>query len=241
MQNMQNYFEKGKDKFHTIIESDNRKLIDYIVSKSPDVIVLSELNKLLFQDRWLLDKNYRIFCSKQKAKFHVLMAVKKNLNGNLMSSIESKDYLNRRVAIHIDDYDMDIIGLHMPSSGERKEFFKEVFKNFKNNMEKHYILCGDINCDTDDDGNGKESSMYNIVRPYQKNDIYTCKYKTDGENTDENKWTWQNLKGKNTRIDRVFISSKLQNETEQTIKYDLYPIEQEFSDHKMVIVNIQKY
>lgn len=257
-QNMQNYIRSGKQKFYEMIKNDNRKLVRYIIKQNPTVIVFSEVNKALFNEKWLSNHGYILYWSKKEdAEFTVLVAVKGKKEDSSIKEIPNlngeKNYENRHRCVNMANSETDIIAVHLPpgSKKDRGDFFRKIFDFFNNGNEdnkekRNIVLCGDFNCDTDDDSAGeKRSNMYDIVSPYRNCDVYEHKVDKDeekviiGENVKMEKATWQNPNGVfTTRIDRVFLTDRMFKENNVSIDYDLFPTNYDLSDHKMVVVEI---
>lgn len=216
-------------------------IIDYLLSKESDLVVLSEFKHNKNGDniiKSLTENCYYVQTSDKEDKLGVLVASKEELIRK-----ESKD---RWSEISLKNHMLTVLGVYVPTGSADQRYkdkvWQRILKYAEKNMDKPAIITGDFNSCTSENSENKTEYNPNDLKKLQ-NLGWIDSWENNCINK-KDKYTWYSTANNGFRLDHAFISPKLASE-DITVTHDSSVRKykdngKRLTDHSALIVEIKK-
>lgn len=226
--------------------------VDFLLRENADALILTEAKKLpgsLYLQERLQQNGYTVYFDEPQKGYGVLCAMKGTESTNQKSHIDFLPARYQIVRSQVNDTELTIIGLHVPSRGSaafkniNKIKFQEqtmrILEHYnRENLNKSIIIGGDLN----------------IVEP-----LHDPHYKSFGEWEYEfyhafftngfmdafrylkpfthKEYSWYGKKGNGYRFDHFFVSKDLEDNITD-VYYEQSPRKHGLSDHAAMVLKL---
>lgn len=221
----------------------------WLRERPEDILVLTETKRskgCSFLEQYFQAYGYNVVFPKPEEREFGVMIISKNLLTPTRYS-EHIDYLQSRVvSVKVVDYEVEIIGIYVPSrnsSYEKKEKKKRFLKSLTDALEIHapipkWIFCGDMNILEPSHiphypiFENWEYEFYRCLSKYQLKDAFRY------FNPKAQEYSWVGRTGDGYRYDHCFISENLLPSVVRCF-YLHEPREKRLSDHSAIITEFK--
>jgi len=212
-----------------------QSILDYIINHSPDLLVLGE-----FKD----NENGQKIKETLHSKGYFFESSDDDLLGVLVASTHPFSIIRKQrrlVEIELSDYDLNVVGVYVPTGSKDKRFkdavWQKIIKYAEESRSIASVITGDFNsCTIDDSMNHTEFNGKDLKELLSFGWVDSWAHYKNGESE---RYTWYSNHGNGFRFDYAFISPELKRRvTLLNVYHDTKARKNGLSDHSPLLMEI---